>query len=1181
MKPILKFLQIFLLGTLILGLSSSAYSQRAAAELITSLPTPDFKENVLVKDGERFVLFHNNYLFTVNFWVGIQVWDVSNIEKPRKVSFLPTNDQVHHIAIHENRLYAANKTEGIIIFDISNLERPYEMARIKTPGDAYWVDIHYPYLYIAMGGDGFCIIDISNLSDPRTLTLEIPETWIWSLKYENEKLYVAAKQGGLVIYDATNPTSLLKITQYKTGNHCLQFQIEDSLMYIADGPGGLLILDISAPRLPKQIGRFTTTGFTQHIFKSGNYAYLSNLELGLLIVKVNQPQNPQLEVRYITESQTYSSFKHDVYVFLSTDTKTEILRHNNQPVLEPIADQIIDENFQYVLPLKAQDPDGDQIYFEAKNLPPGSLFDGKSGVFSWTPNFEQSGIYSGTIFTVIERTASRLSDSDTVTFKVKHVNRLPELPDIANREIPEDSTLTIQVPEGSDLDKEDAGKLKYRVENIPDGVAFDSLKRVFSWKPAFDQSGVYIVDFVLDDRAGGIDREAVTLTVTHVDRPPKIDAIADAVVNEANPLSIKLSGEELDKEDLDKISFTIFNLPTGAAFDPATRQFNWTPTYDQSGLYSRVNAVMKAGKLSDTTFFNITVNHVNRPPVLVAITDQVAEENKKLRLVISGSDPDKEDAGKLVYAALNLPSGANFKSDSLVLSWLPTFEQSGGYSGIEFNVKDPEGLMDQKTVAITVNHVNRPPVLADVPPLNSDENMPLQQQLMGSDPDAEDLGKLVYSATGLPQGATLDASSGLFSWTPTFEQSGQYPITFSINDGLLKDNKQTTITINHINQRPVLADIPSQTVNENIPLSFVISGSDPDKEDEGKLVFSVQNLPAGAVFNPSSRTFSWTPSFDQSGNYGSVMFQVADPAGLISEKTASVIVIQVNRPPQLAAVPATSGNEQEALSFTLSATDQDKEDDGKLHYQISNLPTGAVLDAAAGEFNWTPTYEQSGEFNLNAEVIDSAGATSQTKISLSIKNINRPPVIEPVPALTGKENEPLTVNLKFSDPDKEDQGKLQVSSGGLPTGANLNAAKGAITWTPTYNQSGGYTIDYTITDGFGATASGTLSVQVENVNRAPEIKEVGSKNVQEGQEVSFRVDTSDPDEEDQGKVALSADGMPAGANFNGSSGAFNWVPREDQQGDYQITISAKDPQGASAQITVRITVEDVPAPTPQ
>lgn len=1368
MKPNLKFYPVFWLLSLLIAVNSDLYSQRAAAELITSLPTPVFKENVSVKNGERFVLFYNNYLFAVNYWVGIQVWDVSQIEKPRKVSFLPTNDMVYHIAIHENRLYAANKTEGIIIFDISNLERPYEITRIKTPGDAYWVDVHYPYLYIAMGGDGFCIMDISNLNDPRTLTLEIPETWIWSLQYKDEKLFVAAKQGGLVIYDAANPTSLLKITQYKTGNHCLQFQIEDNLAYIADGPGGLLILDISAPRLPKPVGRFTTAGFTQHVFKSGNYAYLSNLELGLLIVKVNQPQNPQLEVRYITESQAYSSFKHDVYVFLASDVKTEILRHNNQPILESIADQTIDENFNFTLPLNAFDPDGDPIYFEAKNLPPGAAFDGKNGVFTWTPTYEQSGIYSGTIFSVIEKTGSRLSDSDTVTFTVRHVNRPPELPDIANRQIPEDSTLVIQVPEGSDPDKEDIGKLTYRVENAPEGAHFDPIKRIFSWKPTFDQSGVYIVDFVLDDGAGGIDRDAVTITVLHVDRPPKIDVIADAVVDEANVLTVRLSGQELDKEDLDKISFSMFNLPPGAVFDPASRTFSWTPTYEQSGSYNRVSAVMKAGKLSDTTFFNITVNHINRPPVLAALANQQIDENKKLHLVISGSDPDKEDAGKLVFSATNLPPGSSFTPDSLIFSWTPTFEQSGVYSDVQFSVKDPQGLTDQKSITITVNHVNRPPQLAEIPPLQGDENQLLQHQLVGSDPDAEDQGKLTYSATGLPPGATLDAVSGLFAWTPTYDQSGEYAITFTVSDGVLKDSKKTAVTINHINRPPVMADIPPQTVKENSALTFAVSGSDPDKEDQGKLVYTAENLPAGAVFSAATRTLSWTPTYDQAGIYENISFTVSDPAGLSSTKTAQITVINVNRPPVLTPMAAISGKEQETISFILQGSDPDKEDEGKLRYKINNLPVGATLDVVSGAFNWMPSFEQSGSYTLNAEVADSSGSLAQTKISISVANVNRPPVVEPLPTVSGKENEPLSIALKYSDPDKEDQGKLQVKVNNLPAGAKVNPATGIISWTPTYDQSGEYTIDYLITDSFGESTPGTVLIQIENVNRAPslptvdmltgkeneplstilpegtdpdkedqgklaysvsnlppgatfdggsrslqwtpsfeqagsysaiytvtdlggltahgslnitianvnrppilptmgnlqveegqtlrevfpegndpdqddagklvyelsnmpaganfssstrtlewtpgfnqageyslvyrvkdaggevattpvsitvkdvnrspEIKEVGMKTVKEGEEISFKVEVSDPDEQDQGKVSLSAQGVPSGANFNGSTGVFSWIPREDQQGEYQITFSARDSQGSSAQITVKIIVEDVTVP---
>ncbi|UCF64402.1 MAG: tandem-95 repeat protein [bacterium] len=1362
--------QMLILLVITLFLHKPLFSQRAAAEFITSLPTPTLDEDISVKDGERFVTYRNNHLFSVNFWIGIQIWDVSNIESPKKVSFLRTSDMVYHIALDENRLYAANKTEGVIIFDITNLAKPFEVGRIKTPGDAYWLDVKYPLMYVALGKEGFCIMDISDLNDPRTLTLEIPETWVWSIQERDKKLYVAAKQGGLLIYDVSNPSNLIKITQYKTGFHALQFQLENNLAYLADGPGGLVILDISAPRLPKELGRFKTDGFTHHVSKSGNYAYLSNRETGLLIIKVNDPQNPALEARYITDSETYASFKEDVYVFLATDTKTEILRHNNQPVLEPVPDLAINENENFVLQLNAYDPDGDDIYFEAQNLPEGSAFDTETGVFSWLPTYEQSGLYPNIIFTVIEKTGSKLSDSDTTNITVNHINRLPELPAIANVEIPEDSTLIIIVPEGSDPDKEDVGKLNYHVENAPQGITFDSTSRTFRWKPSFEQSGVYIVDFVLEDGAGGADREAVTLTVSHVDRAPIAKDISDQLTNEASTLTVTVAGEELDREDQDKISFSMFNLPEGAGFDPANRQFSWTPTHDQSGSYNNIGVVMKAGNLADTTYFDLTVNHVNRPPVLTEIPHQTVDENTPLTFSIAGQDPDTEDSGKLVYSAENLPEGASFNPDSLTVKWVPTYEQSGTYPEIIFTVTDPSGLTEQKSINFTVNHVNRPPSLTEVPALTAEENTLLEYQLVSNDLDQEDTGKLVYSSTNLPEGAVLNPTTGKFSWTPNYEQSGEYQVTFTVSDGVLSDNQQVLITITHVNRPPVLAELSGQYVDENVELTFTISGSDPDIEDEEKLSYSAQNLPTGSNFNPSTQTFSWTPTYEQAGVYSNVVFQITDPAGLINEQTISVTVRHVNRPPQLTSVPAISANEQQPVVFTLQGSDPDQEDAGQLHYAISNLPEGATLNTTSGEFNWVPTFTQSGSYTLNAQVSDSAGQTAKIEITVGVVNVNQPPVVEALAPQTGQENQSLSIQLNFSDPDQEDEGKLQVSTGALPEGMQVDVKTGLLSWTPTFDQSGSYAIDYTITDSFGETATGTVSLEisnvnrpptlaapenlvtdenqaltrslpeaadpdredqgqltytldnlpdgatfdagsrafqwtptfeqagsysctytvkdlegltgqttltitvnnvnrapnlpavaaieteeganvkqtlpeatdpdqedsgkltyelrnmpaganfsgssrsfewnprydqagsytmtyavkdqageiaettvslnVKNVNRDPQLKSIGSKSVKEGEELSFQVEAEDPDEEDKGKLTLSASGLPAGANFNGNSGNFSWIPRDDQQGNHQITFTARDSQGGSSQISVSITVEDVPPPTP-
>lgn len=67
-----------------------------------------------------------------------------------------------------------------------------------------------------------------------------------------------------------------------------------------------------------------------------------------------------------------------------------------------------------------------------------------------------------------------------------------------------------------------------------------------------------------------------------------------------------------------------------------------------------------------------------------------------------------------------------------------------------------------------------------------------------------DGGTLTYSASALPSGATFDANSRTFSWTPTYSQSGMYQITFTAQDDSGGSDSETiTITVN--NKTPVFS----------------------------------------------------------------------------------------------------------------------------------------------------------------------------------------------------------------------------------------------------------------------------------------------------------------------------------------------------------------------------------------
>jgi len=75
--------------------------------------------------------------------------------------------------------------------------------------------------------------------------------------------------------------------------------------------------------------------------------------------------------------------------------------------------------------------------------------------------------------------------------------------------------------------------------------------------------------------------------------------------------------------------------------------------------------------------------------------------------------------------------------------------------------------------------LNQSPVPAFLPNHTVFKNQHLEFTVKATDPDHD---PLVYSAAALPAGATLNPTTGVFSWTPTTNQLGPQAITFTATD---------------------------------------------------------------------------------------------------------------------------------------------------------------------------------------------------------------------------------------------------------------------------------------------------------------------------------------------------------------------------------------------------------------
>ena len=98
---------------------------------------------------------------------------------------------------------------------------------------------------------------------------------------------------------------------------------------------------------------------------------------------------------------------------------------------------------------------------------------------------------------------------------------------------------------------------------------------------------------------------------------PVLAAIGNKSVNEATNLSFTVTATD---EDDDTLTYACSNLPEGATFTPATRQFSWTPTHAQAGTYPDIVFTVSDGDLEDSESITITVNDVQQGvPIIPAI----------------------------------------------------------------------------------------------------------------------------------------------------------------------------------------------------------------------------------------------------------------------------------------------------------------------------------------------------------------------------------------------------------------------------------------------------------------------------------------------------------------------------------------------------------------------------------
>ncbi len=314
---------------------------------------------------------------------------------------------------------------------------------------------------------------------------------------------------------------------------------------------------------------------------------------------------------------------------------------------------------------------------------------------------------------------------------------------------------------------------------------------------------------------------------------------------------------------------------------------------------------------------------------------------------------------------------------------------------------------------------------------------------------------------------------------------------------------------------PQFQQTPSQSVRVGNLLQFTVNATN---SYGGAITYTATNLPPGAAFNATNRTFSWMPTAAHTG-YFTVNFRATDRVG--SSDMAVTITVnaaqavpaynpynygggayygydyynQYNGQRQITPVDSTPVmypiREQvvrvgETLRFQVQGYDREGD---FLRYSSVGEPQGAVFDTNTRTFVWTPTRLQVGKYVVNFRVSQSSQMYAETSAVIYVLDqAGQLPYTTcsagPGPYLYGfspssavREGDLFSYQILASS-GNNNQTSFRIVDG--PIGLSVDARTGYMRWVPSFNQSGTYPVRVAIYNGQCESVQ-TFTITVQDV----------------------------------------------------------------------------------------------------
>ncbi|MUK69282.1 tandem-95 repeat protein [Aliivibrio fischeri] len=465
----------------------------------------------------------------------------------------------------------------------------------------------------------------------------------------------------------------------------------------------------------------------------------------------------------------------------------------------------------------------------------GELVDNGDGTFTFMPNENFNGeididykVFDGT-----DEVATHLD------LTVVPVNDVPIPGEPLHTQMLENGSIIIEAKDllsgATDVDGDILHVENLLLADQTQGTLTDNGDNTFTFEPAEDFYGEVNLTFNISDGQASVPSTA-TVDVEIVNEGPEVSGPIEAAVDEDGSITITqedllANATDVDGDNLEAVNLAT-NDPNAVIVENSDGSFTITPSADFFGEIEFTYDVTDAIE-TVAADLNLTVNPINDAPDVPDMSftteDGQAITITEAELLAQATDIEGDE-----LSVVNVTSASDTVEVTDNGDGTYTLTPEQGFFGnidLAFDVSDGTDVV-AANIDLKVEFVNdapeATPMVADV---DEDGSILVTQEMLLESASDQDGDELFASSleTNDPNASIVDNGDGTYTVTPSENFNGDIVFTYEVSDGELSTSNDMTLTVNSVNDTPIVA-----------PGIYHI-------EEDGSILFTQEDLLSGAI----------------------------------------------------------------------------------------------------------------------------------------------------------------------------------------------------------------------------------------------------------------------------------------------------------------------------------------------